>query len=185
MYDRDDRPHGQVRLCGEEFQPGTTLGDRFVVLRRIAATGLSTVYQGVDRSSGRGVAIKRLATAARPGDLPRASAVRAFQAEAQLLRTFEHPQLPRLRAAFRDHDDYVMVTDYVAGISLDALIAERAVTPEMAWSIAAGLCDAVAALHLQDPPLIHADIKSLSENLISCPPIFGNRRDYGNETTNC
>jgi eukaryotic-like serine/threonine-protein kinase len=148
-----------VRRDAERLPAGRLLHDRYIVVRRVATTGLSTVYQGVDRQTGQAVAIKRLSSAARPGGLPRASAVRGFFSEAALLRGLQHPQLPRLCAAFQEHDDCYLVTDYVAGCSLDQLLAEGSVTPELAWRVAASLCDAVAALHGQEPPLIHADIK--------------------------
>jgi serine/threonine protein kinase len=167
MHDQHDCPHSQVRLCGDELPPGTMLGDQYLVLRRIAATGLSTVYYGVDQRSGGAVAIKRLSNAARPGDLSRASAVRGFEAEARLLQTVEHPQVPRLRASLRRDSDYLMVTDYVAGTTLDALLGTGTLTTSQAWGIAGRLCDAVVALHRQEPPVIHADIKP--NNLIVGP----------------
>lgn len=144
------------------LHPGTVLRRQFVVADILGDTHMSTVYGGWElghRPQERRIVIKRLSTAQKPGGLTRHAAVRAFRQEATLLRALRHPQIPRLRAAFRRGDDYYIVMDYIAGISLDQLMSRGPISPEIAFAIADGLCDVISFLHHQRPPIIHADIK--------------------------
>jgi serine/threonine-protein kinase len=177
MRVRGDRWHQPTPLRGSNLQPGTILRDRFVVVRQVAVTGLSTVYQGFDQRSNSYVAIKRLSTAPRPGGLSRANAIRLFIREALLLRDLDSPQLPHLRVAFRIGGDYFVITDFVEGTPLNKLLDRGRVTPAAAWAIAESLCDAVAALHRHEPHLIHADIKP--NNIIVGPRWRVTLLDFG------
>jgi serine/threonine protein kinase len=144
------------------LSPGTVLRRQFVVDDVLADTHMSTVYGGWElgcRPQERRIVIKRLSTAPKPGGLTRRAAVRAFRQEATVLRSLNHPQIPRLRAAFRRGDDYYIVMDYIAGIALDQLMDRGPISPEIAFAITDGLCDVISYLHHQRPPIIHADMK--------------------------
>jgi len=149
--------HEKIRPCADCLPSGMILRNRFVVRQRIAATGLSTVYRGYDRLTGRAIAIKRLSTGQQPGGLPRLSAIRMFVAEAALLETFDHMQVPELYAVFHECGDYYMITQYIAGTPLDQLLEGGGLTHALGLAICASLCDAVEALHRR--AIVHADLK--------------------------
>jgi serine/threonine protein kinase len=71
----------------------------------------------------------------------------------------DHPQLPCLYTAFRLGVDCYMVMDYVDGVPLDQVLADRQLARTEAVAIADSLCAVIAYLHSQRPPIIHADIK--------------------------
>lgn len=151
--------HRKAQLCEDHLPPGRLLDGRFMVVRRISATAMSTVYYGYDLDSDQKIAIKHLSTAERPAGLPRSSAIRVLVGEALLLQEIEQAQLPQLISIFCEQDDYYLVTTYVEGRSLDQILAGGELAPRRAWRIARSLCDAVEGLHRQDPPVIHGDIK--------------------------
>lgn len=141
-----DRLPAGFRLCG-----------RYVLQRQLATTALSTVYCGFDSETRTLVAIKRLSTEAQPGGLTRASALRVLEAEGQLLRAIDHPQVPRFYDFVCHGDDYFLITEYVAGVPLDALLEEQPPTRTRALAIGRSLCAVVEALHRAG--IVHADIK--------------------------
>ncbi|MFN8503802.1 serine/threonine-protein kinase [Kouleothrix sp.] len=147
----------EQRPYPDPLPPSFRLNGRYQVARMLASTNLSTVYRGIDLRTRVPVAIKRLSTQLRPGGLPRAEAQRAFVAEALLLKSIDHPQVPRMHDLIRDHGDYFMVLDYIGGQRLDALLEDEPLSRERAVAIARSLCAAAEALHRAG--IVHADIK--------------------------
>jgi serine/threonine protein kinase len=153
-YPLDVAPH-----IPDPLPRGTLLQERFAVTRVLAATDVSSIYVGYDRWFDHKVVVKRLSTDPRPGGRARALAVRDFVREAHILSGLRHPQIPRLRTAFRAGRDCYIVMDYVDGVPLDQVLAGGPLARVEALAIADSLCDVVAYLHRQRPPIIHADIK--------------------------
>lgn len=79
--------------------------------------------------------------------------------ESALLGQLSHPALPELTETFTDGDTQVLIRSFVAGKTLDAVIAERAMSEAEVVNIGAQLCDALAYLHTQTLPIIHRDVK--------------------------
>jgi len=87
-----------------------------------------------------------------------------FYQEASTLARLDHPNLPKVSDYFSDSDRDYLVMDFVPGQDLKEKLAtalsqgnplpERQV---LAW--ADQLCDALAYMHTQDPPVLHRDIK--------------------------
>lgn len=143
----------------DELLPGTILRRRYVIVRRIADTEFSSVFLAHDRNTDQQVVIKRLSTAAWLGGLTPAEALHLFVREGLLLRDLRHPQLPGLQAFYNEHADRYMVMDYIPGQTLDQLLEAAPINPGEALEMSDKLCDVVAFLHCQSPPIIHADIK--------------------------
>lgn len=79
--------------------------------------------------------------------------------ESALLGQLSHPALPELIETFADGDTRILVRSFVAGKTLDVVIAERAMSEAEVVNIGAQLCDVLAYLHTQNPPVIHRDVK--------------------------
>lgn len=84
----------------------------------------------------------------------------SLRREYELLRSLNHPQLPRPLAYLLQEDREYLVREYVPGLSLQELVESRGpLSPAQARTAAKSLCRVLAYLHSQDPPVIHRDIK--------------------------
>lgn len=140
------------------LSPGYTLQERYQIVRKLGSGGYGSVYLAEDlRLRGRQVAVKELSD-------PSASAQQLFKQEAQVLAALDHPGLVRVSDFFGEGQSYYLVMDYVAGRDLLDLVVDaekqrRHLPIEKAVDWMIQVCDAVAYLHHQQPPIIHRDIK--------------------------
>lgn len=140
----------------------TLLAGRYQIVRRIGQGGMAAVYQAQDMNLlGRNVAIKEMSDAALTNPAERQQAVAAFQQEAQLLVSLEHPHIVRVFDFFPAGNKYYLVMDFVDGASLEDLLTQRGQAfgePEvLTWLYQ--LCDALRYLHSRTPPIIFRDLK--------------------------
>ncbi len=98
------------------------------------------IRKTIERESGMGGAYERI-----------------FEAQNQGMR-FEH--IPRIVDFYLRDNQIVVVTEYVAGITLLDLVYEQDPSVALAAQVYPRLCDAVIELHERfDPPIIHRDLK--------------------------
>ena len=146
-------------------ESGTILRERYRLTNIVGQGGMGNVYRAEDlRLPGRLCAIKEV----RPDPLAtpedRAQAREQFLNEASILAQLDHPNLPKVSDYFTESGNEYLVMDYVPGDDLsqvlkasreaDQTLDEQAVLP---W--ADQIIDALAYLHIQDPPVLHRDIK--------------------------
>lgn len=84
--------------------------------------------------------------------------------EADILKKLDHPGLPRYTGKFENERMLCVVREYVNGTSLERYAAQNELDERQAVAFAVELCDILAYLHGQTPPVIHRDIKP--QNLI-------------------
>ena len=84
--------------------------------------------------------------------------------EADILKNLNHPGLPRYEGRFENDRMLCVVREYVKGTPLDRYAAKHPLNEQQAVCFAVKLCDILAYLHAQTPPVIHRDIKP--QNLI-------------------
>lgn len=141
---------------GAEYLPdGTVVADRYEVVRRIGAGGMSTVYLARHREMDRLCALKVLH--------PRLSrdpeARDRFSREARNASRIQHPNVATVFDFGRTPDGQVyLVMEYVEGRTLGSLLAERHTLParrvaSIIQQIAAGLSAAHAL------GIVHRDLK--------------------------
>ncbi len=87
-----------------------------------------------------------------------------FYREASTLARLDHPNLPKVSDYFAQDGREYLVMDFVPGQDLRQLVEEARrrdtfLDEEVVLGWAAQLCDALAYLHTQDPPVLHRDIK--------------------------
>ncbi|MBA3531463.1 MAG: serine/threonine protein kinase [Ardenticatenales bacterium] len=126
---------------------------------------MGAVYLAEDqRLAGRRVAVKVL----HPGGALSPSTAEQLEREAQVLARLDHPTLPRVSDFFTPEEDeghsVAMVMDYIAGQDLAEIVKEarrkgRFLPPTQVLSWAESLCDTLTYLHLQEPAILHRDIK--------------------------
>ena len=133
---------------------GEVLNIRYRIAALLGQGGMGAVYRAWDLNLKMAVAVKENYDAS-------ADAQRQFEREATLLARLSHPNLPRVTDHFAvpGRGQY-LVMDYVEGESLESVLDRQATLPEeqaVAWT--SQVCDALAYLHQQSPPVIHRDIK--------------------------
>jgi serine/threonine protein kinase len=143
------------------FQPGTLVGQRYLIVHFIARGGMGEVYEAFDRELQERVALKTVSSTA--CDNP--SAVRRLKAEVQLARRVGHPNVCRIY----DFGTHVMgetgaqisflTMEFVDGETLGQRIRSSGALPvHEACSIARQLLRGLCAAH--QAAVLHRDFKS-------------------------
>lgn len=143
---------------------GAVLRDRYEIVAKIGQGGMGAVYLANDRRlTGRRVAVKIIHLVGTTESDPTA----AITAEAQVLARLDHPALPRVSDFFTIDEPsrpVALVMDYIAGQDLAAIVKEarrkgRLLPVSQVLDWAEALCDVLTYLHLQEPTILHRDIK--------------------------
>ena len=113
---------------------------RYRVTDKLGEGGMGVVYRGEDMSDGRQVAIKVLAGAV----AGKPSIRRRFFKEARILAQVNNPYITNLLEFNEDQGENYIVLEFVAGRSLDNVLAEDGALPEPAAIRI--LCDVARAL---------------------------------------
>ncbi len=124
------------------------------IVREIHRGGQGVVYQAVQLSTRRHVAIKVMHSGPFMGSSGRAR----FEREVQVLGQLDHPNIVGIHDSGVTKDGscfYVM--DYISGKPLDRLMAEGQLPIRESLRLFAKICDAVNAAHLKG--VIHRDLK--------------------------
>ncbi|UCC65636.1 MAG: serine/threonine protein kinase [Anaerolineae bacterium] len=148
-----------------ELACGTVLRERYEIQALIGRGGMGGVYESHDRRlPGRRCAVKEIHLPADIGPAAAAQAREQFQQEARTLARLDHPNLPKVSDYFSVGDRDYLVMDYVPGRDLHQIVQETARQGQFldeaqvaGW--ARQICDALAYLHRQDPPVVHRDLK--------------------------
>lgn len=152
---------------------GQFLNKRYRIERQIGQGGFGAVYRAYDVTLQQPCAIKENLNTG-------AEAQRQFEREALLLARLRHPNLPRVIDHFtRSEQGQYLVMDFVEGHSLAELLKLQ--SQPLAEGTALGwidqVCQALAYLHQQTPPIIHRDIKP--QNIIITPDGQAMLVDFG------
>jgi serine/threonine protein kinase len=95
------------------------------------------------------------------------SEIQNYRAEFAVLARLQHPHLPRYHNVFEANGNGYLVMEYVPGQSLQEVL-DRQQGPLLEAQVlgyAIQLCDALAFLHSQTPPILHRDIKPANVRL--------------------
>ncbi len=145
------------------LQVNTILLTRYKILGVLGGGGQGHVYQARDLNfpdAKRLVAIKEMIVTTNNPDL-RASTVKTFQREANILATLAHPAIPKIYDSFEQNDQVYLVMEYINGSDLEAILTKTKSLPLdkiLEWAI--DLCDVLHYLHSHQPePIIFRDMK--------------------------
>jgi serine/threonine protein kinase len=131
--------------------PGTAVG-AYIVERRLAQGGMSVLFLARDVDGTR-VVIKMV-----PPGIATNSARARLMREARSLAVVDHPGVVRVRGTGEHKDMPWIAMDYVNGIDLKRVIAERGpMRPETAVRYAIQIAEALAAAHRAG--VVHRDLK--------------------------
>ncbi len=133
---------------------GIYLADRYEVVGKIGAGGMSDVYKAKDHTLGRFVAIKVL----KQEFSEDVSFVTKFRTEAQSAAGLEHPNIVNIYDVGSENGMHYIVMEYVEGITLKTYIEKKGqLTFKEAVSIAIQVGRGIEAAHNKN--IIHRDIK--------------------------
>ncbi|HKS98097.1 MAG TPA: protein kinase [Rugosimonospora sp.] len=129
------------------------LGGRYRLRNALGRGGMATVWRADDLRFDREVAVKQLA----PGTLTDPQTRARLSREAQILSGLAHPNIVTVHDVHVDADGAYLVMELAPGSTLARLLSRG--RPPVPWtiSVAAQVCDALAAAHRAG--VLHRDIK--------------------------
>jgi serine/threonine protein kinase len=145
------------------LKANTILVNRYKIMGVLGGGGQGAVYQARDLrfpEAKRLVAIKEMLY---PSNDPnqRATTLRTFEREANILATLAHPAIPKIFDFFDQNNRAYLVEEYINGSDLELLMNKTKELPvEKITEWAIDLCDVLHYLHNHQPdPIIFRDIK--------------------------
>ena len=141
---------------------GSMIQGRYTVLRLVGQGGMGAVYQVLDaRLGGKPLAMKEMSDAAIVDPAEKAAAIAEFKQEAQLLAQLDHSNIPKVSDSFTENQKHYIIMEFVQGETLEARLARQGrpcnEVDVRDWALQ--LCDVLAYLHGQNPPVIFRDLK--------------------------
>jgi serine/threonine protein kinase len=146
------------------FESGSPLGERYLLREQLGRTALGRqTWSASDRTADRPAIVKLLAFNPQMAW----EELKLFEREAEVLRSLNHPRIPRYRDYFcLDKSEgggnpwFVLVQDAIAGESLSDRLEKGARFSEGELrSIAVQVLEILRYLHELSPPVLHRDIK--------------------------
>ena len=91
-----------------------------------------------------------------------------FENELEIVKSIDHPNIVKLEGVFAENRRVYSVLEYIDRPSLLQLVCDKGALPEkQVIDLALQMCDLLAYLHSQAPPIIHCDFAP--DNLILTP----------------
>ena len=143
----------QCPNCGQSVRVRRKF-DHFVISRQIGEGGMSRVFESLDQTLGRSVALKIL-NRHYSRDSVR---MKQFEREAQLTGAVTHPNVVKLYSVGRDQGNFYIAMEMVGGGSLDQRIQEKGRLDEAeALRFGRAVAEGLRAAYREG--LIHRDVK--------------------------
>jgi len=143
-------------LLGAPFAGLGMIGERlshYTIVEHIGAGGMGVVYRAHDEQLDRDVAIKVLPAGSLSNDIAR----KRFRKEALSLARLNHPNVATVHEfGSQDSMDF-LVTEYIAGITLDVKLASGPLPPDEVIRLGVQLAAGLEAAHQQG--IVHRDLK--------------------------
>lgn len=124
----------------------------FDLLERVGSGGFGDVYRARDQKLDRIVAVKVLR---RGGGDERSREL--FFREARAAAQLRHPQIVNVHGIDCDGDNFYIVSDFIAGVSLSKYIKARRLSPREAAELCAQVAEALHHAHAAG--IVHRDLK--------------------------
>lgn len=134
------------------------------VVRQLAFGGLSAIYLAQESQRDL-VVIKEAVVPENSDSIARAEAEKHLIREAEVLARFQHPSAARVLDHFIENGRHYLKLEYINGTDLRQYVRQNGPVPQdiaCKWGIQ--ILEVLAALHSQNPPIIHRDLTP--ENLV-------------------
>lgn len=136
---------------------GSVIDGKYKILNEIGHGGMSNVYLAMNEKANKPWAVKEVRKSVnRDFDLLKQSLIM----ETDLLKKLKHPNLPSIIDVIDSDENFLIVMDYIEGITLERVLREEGSQPqEKAADWALQLCDVLDYLHTRSVPVIYRDMK--------------------------
>jgi serine/threonine-protein kinase len=147
--------------CGQPLVEQEHFIGPYQVLRTLGKGGMGITYLVWDKNKTIKGAPLLLVLKEMNADMARiAKARELFEREARILKSLNHPGIPKYYDFFVEKDRKYLVMELIHGHNLEQLIYQRgALTPEQTIKWMIQVCDILTYLHNLQPPLVHRDVK--------------------------
>lgn len=159
---------------------GDLIDGKYKILNEIGRGGMSTVYLAINEKANKPWAVKEVR---KNGISNRELVKQSLMVEIKLLKKLKHKGLPSIVDIIDQQDNYLIVMDYIEGITLENIMQEDGVQPQekvVDWAIQ--LCDVLQYLHTRKPAIIYRDMKPSNIMLRSDGSVvlidFGTAREF-------
>ena len=169
---------------------GDLIDGKYKILNEIGRGGMSTVYLAINEKANKPWAVKEVR---KNGISNRELVKQSLMVEINLLKKLKHKGVPSIVDIIDQQDNYLIVMDYIEGITLENIMQEEGVQPQekvVDWAIQ--LCDVLQYLHTRKPAIIYRDMKPSNIMLRSDGSVvlidFGTAREFNErhvEDTTC
>lgn len=159
---------------------GSLIDGKYKIIKQIGKGGMSVVYLAVNEKANKLWAIKEVRRDVKKDfEIVRQGLI----AETDMLKKLRHPGLPEIVDVIEQEDIFLIVMDYIEGVSLNKLLKEEGAQPQekvIAW--ARQLCEVLGYLHTRTPAIIYRDMKPANIMLKPDGTVtlidFGTAREY-------
>jgi CRP-like cAMP-binding protein len=146
------------RLGGQrrDVLAGKTL-DNYRIARHLGRGGMAIVYEGTHKQSNQRVALKMLSHRL----VYDKSSLAWFQREADLIESFQHPNIVQMFGRFQAFRTFFIVMEFCDGITLERLVRLNGPLSQADFRKAFGQV-AAAVLYAHQRKVVHRDIKPVN-----------------------
>jgi serine/threonine-protein kinase len=139
---------------------GSVLDGKYKILNKVGQGDMSSVYLAMDETENKQWAIKVFP---KEGIRDQEVMTQSLVVEAEVLKTFEHPNLVKIVDVIEDEEKFLIVMDYIQGTSLLHTLEKRGAIPqEQVVEWAKQICDALHYLHTKTPAIFHRNVKPVN-----------------------
>lgn len=140
------------------FKNGDIIGGMYTILRKVGSGAMSDVYLASNEKANQQWAVK---VVRKDGPVDSEITKQRLAMEIEIMKGLRHEHLPRIIDVKEEDDSYIIIMDFVEGISLDKAMEEAggALPQEDVIQWAIQLCDTLHYLHTKEPPIIYRDMK--------------------------
>ena len=172
--------------CGQPLVEQEQFVGPYQILRTLGKGGMGTTYLVWDKTQkNQGVPLLLVLKEMNADMLRIAKARELFEREARVLKSLDHPGIPKYYDFFVVDDRKYLVMELIHGHNLEQFIYQRGPLDQeraIKWMIQ--VCQIITYLHNLEPPLVHRDIKPANlilRNIDSCLMLldFGAVKELG------
>lgn len=162
------------------LEVGAVIDSKYRILSKVGQGGMSTVYLAINEKANKPWAIKEVRKdGVQNFDIVRQSLI----VETDLLKKLNHKNLPSIIDIIDQDDNFLIVMDYIEGVTLDKIVNEYGPQKQedvVNWAIQ--LCDVLQYLHTREPSIVYRDMKPSNVMLKYDGSVvlidFGTAREY-------
>ncbi len=137
---------------------GSIIDGKYKILNKIGQGGMSVVYLAMNERANKQWAVKEV----RKDGVSNFEVVKqGLVAEVDMLKKFNHPHLPSIIDVIDGDGSFLIVMDYIEGVSLNKKLKEAggALPQDDVIEWGKQLCDVLGYLHSRERPIIYRDMK--------------------------